>query len=567
MKTQRKSFQVTAANIALLKDYVLALYGVVVSAAKDNKVSKDFRQLMLSIVKNAAKFEQEIGIEAPLFQPNKDFDANNMVAQGKAIRRALRSVLVPDASIGHEQIDQIKAAATWMINNSDQAYNKLAKLAVNLKQPLILEGLKSNSTDQKKFSRPLMKIVKFYTGRTNDSNMTTEERIKLKETNPEVFKEFMRLRKEFNLSWKNQLRNLVIDSKKPLIDYKSAVDTLNGLQMEHTLPKGFDGLIDQNGALYTKAGKAIKGVPGYGFSIQMNPNYDPQKDDQYVFTTISPEGKRSQHVYTEAYNKKAGQKKFEKVANLAEQVGNARKQWMAWVRKPDTDDPRVCASVILELLYQFSARIGSKGNAARGESTFGMATLRAKHVFPQGNNGINLIYKGKDGVRQVHKLQAKSTEAKMLINHIMNAAEGKEPNDFLWTYNWNGRVRPMTAQLVNKWFRRSGASVTVHKLRHVKGTELFKQMLAENEEKIFKRKTPMTQAEADKMLKALATKVGAILGHVRGVGEGQKVTGGTALAAYIDPSVVLDYYQRLNLRPPRAFAKLSKAAELGNGNP
>lgn len=561
MKTQRKSFQVTAANIALLKDYVLALYGVVVSAAKDNKVSKDFRQLMLSIVKNAAKFEQEIGIEAPLFQPNKDFDANNMVAQGKAIRRALRSVLVPDASIGHEQIDQIKAAATWMINNSDQAYNKLAKLAVNLKQPLILEGLKSNSTDQKKFSRPLMKIVKFYTGRTNDSNMTTEERIKLKETNPEVFKEFMRLRKEFNLSWKNQLRNLVIDSKKPLIDYKSAVDTLNGLQMEHTLPKGFDGMIDQNGALYTKAGKAIKGVPGYGFTVQMNPNYDPQKDDQYVFTTISPEGKRSQHVYTEAYNKKAGQKKFEKVANLAEQVGNARKQWMAWVRKPDTDDPRVCASVILELLYQFSARIGSKGNAARGESTFGMATLRAKHVFPQGNNGVNLIYKGKDGVRQVHKLQAKSTEAKLLINHIKNAAEGKEPSDFLWTYNWNGRVRPMTAQLVNKWFRRSGASVTVHKLRHVKGTELFKQMLAENEEKIFKRKTPMTQAEADKMLKALATKVGAILGHVRGVGEGQKVTGGTALAAYIDPSVVLDYYQRLNLRPPRAFAKLSKAAE------
>jgi hypothetical protein len=147
----------------------------------------------------------------------------------------------------------------------------------------------------------------------------TDERLKLKENNPDVFKEFMRLRKEFNMTWKNQLRNLVIDSKKPMIDYKSAVDTLNGLQLEHTLPKGFDGLIDQNGALYTKAGKAIKGVPGYGFSIQMNPNYDPQKDDQFVFTTINPEGKRSQHVYTEAYNKKGTQKKFEKVANLSEQ--------------------------------------------------------------------------------------------------------------------------------------------------------------------------------------------------------------------------------------------------------
>jgi hypothetical protein len=115
----------------------------------------------------------------------------------------------------------------------------------------------------------------------------------------------------------------------------------------------------------------------------------------------------------------------------------------------------------------------------------------------------------------------------------------------------------MTAQLVNKWFKRSGASVTVHKLRHVKGTEVFKQLLEENKAKIFERKNPLTQAEADKMLKLLATKVGGILGHVRGVGAGQKVTGATALQAYIDPSVVRDYYTRLNLRAPRAFTATS----------
>jgi DNA topoisomerase IB len=290
----------------------------------------------------------------------------------------------------------------------------------------------------------------------------------------------------------------------------------------------------------------------------MNPNYDPQKDDQFVFTTINPEGKRSQHVYTEAYNKKGTQKKFEKVANLSEQVDKARAQWMAWVKKPDSKDPRVVASTILEILYQFSARIGSLGNAARGESTFGIGTLQVKHVFPQGNGGINLIYKGKDGVRQVHKIQPKSMESKLLVRHITEQMENKAPTDRLWTYDWNGRTRPMTGQLVNKWFRRSGVAVTVHKLRHVKGTALFKELLAENNAKIFERKVPMTQGEADAMLKAMATKVGAILGHVRGVGEGQKVTGGTALAAYIDPSVVIDYYQRLNLRPPRAFAKLMK---------
>lgn len=548
---------ITAANVAQLKAYLTALYGVVISASKDNKVSKDFKQLMLSVVKDAQAFEQELGIpyEASLFQGNKEFDAANMVLQGKAIRRALRSVLAPDRNISHGALDMVKAAATWMINNSDRAFAQLAKLAPKLEQPLLLEGLKASSTDQKAFLRPLVKIVKFYTGRPNDPNLTAEERIKLKESNPAVFKDFMRLRREYNLTWRNQLRNFVIDSGKPLVPYKDALANLDGLGMEHQLPEGFEGLVDQNGVLHTKAGKSIKGVPGYGFTIKMNPAYDPVKDDQYVFTTVNAEGKTSQHVYTEDYNKKAGQQKFQKVANLAEQVDTARQAWRQWLRKPDTSDPRVVASTILEILYQFSARIGTKGNAARGESTFGIATLLAKHVFPQGTNGVNLIYKGKDGVRQAHKIKATSPESKLLVKNILGAAEGKAPGDRLWTYNWNGRTRPMTAQLVNKWFRKCGASVTVHKLRHVRGTELFKALLEENKAKIFDRKTPMSQKEADSALKALATKVGALLGHVRGVGDNQKVTGGTALSAYIDPMVVLDYYDRLKLRPPRNFVR------------
>jgi DNA topoisomerase IB len=552
-----KRYKVTAANLNLLKAYVTALYGVVISAAKDNKVSKDFRQLMLSVVKDAAKFEREIGIDVPLFQGSSEFDAANMVAEGKAIRRALRQVLMPDNTIGHDLLDQIKAASTWMINNKDVAYNKLAKLAPTLGQPILLEGLKSDSVDQKKFVRPLIKIVKFYTGRPDDPNLTQDERIKLKAENIEMFREFMRLRKEFLATWRNQLRNLVIESGKPMIDYRSAVQSLNSLGLEHTLPDGFDGLIDQNGSLYTKAGKAINGMPGPGFSIVMNPNYDAQKDDQFVFTTVTPEGKRSQHVYTQDYTKRAGKAKFQKVSNLAEQVENARKNWMTWIKKPDSSAPQVVASVILEILYQFSARIGSPGNAAGGEATYGIATLRAKHVFPQTGGGVNLIYKGKDGVRQVHRVQPKSAESKLLIRHILEAAEGKKPSDPLWTYNWNGRIKPMVPARVNMWFRKCGASVTVHKLRHVKGTQVFKELLAENQGKIFDRKVPLSQGEADRMLKALATKVGAILGHVRGVGEGQKVTGATALQAYIDPSVIVDYYNRLNLRPPKAFAKLA----------
>jgi hypothetical protein len=51
-----------------------------------------------------------------------------------------------------------------------------------------------------------------------------------------------------------------------------------------------------------------------------------------------------------------------------------------------------------------------------------------------------------------------------------------------------------------------------------------------------------------------------MLGHMRGVGSNEKPTGATAIQNYIDPGVMLAYYDRLNLRPPKFLDKLRKVA-------
>jgi DNA topoisomerase IB len=314
-------------------------------------------------------------------------------------------------------------------------------------------------------------------------------------------------------------------------------------------------MIDANGALYTSAGKKINGFPGPGFSIQMNPDYNPKSDDSYVFTTINDStGKRSQHVYTVDYRSNAIKQKFEKVQDLDKDIDAVRKKWLVAMKKTDKSIECVAATA-LEMMYQFSARVGSMGNSAGGEATFGISTLLGKHCKIDGDK-ITIAYTGKGGVKQVHKLQASTPEAKVLVKNLKMLLADKGPKDRVFTFiGKSGRELPMTGGIINKVFQRLGAKATVHKLRHVRGTRLFNELVEHNKAKIFNEKKPLTEAQAVAMFKQLATKVGELLGHVRGVGASQKVTPSTAVKNYIDPGAMKSFFTNLGFRPPKLLGQ------------
>jgi len=556
IKTMKIS-ELAKVNTQGLDAFIKLLFAASAVVATDN-VDKKLAQESSALAKDAkaVDVELETSIVPDLVKVVKsnDYDEDELTVKVRELKKSIRREIIPDTSVGHTSLDMLAAATAYLSSRSEGALRKMVSLAPLTNSQEIITALTFKPNSQKEFIKPLEKIVRAV-GRRKGTILTAEETKALKAKSPKVHKEYLRLRKEFNNVWKDELRNLINAAGRPITDYQYALEYLKSQGIENPLPTTFEGNIDANGRFYTKAGKLINGVPGVGFKIVMNPEYDPKADDSFVFTTVNPEGKVSQYVYTVDYRKKATDEKFQKVEKLDAVIDTIQKKWMPYVKKGG-DSAVAVGSTMLELLYQFSARIGSMGNAAGGQATYGLSTLLRKHIKITPN-GIMFAYQGKDGVKQVHLLQGTAPETKWLIANVKALAKDKAPTDRLFTFVANGKTYPMTGNLVNKLFQRYGSPVTVHKLRHVRGSKLFAELLAANEDKLFNAKKPLTQAQADAAFKQLASKVGALLGHVRGIGKQQKITPMTAVQNYISPSLMIGFYQRLGLRAPKFLSKFS----------
>ncbi len=526
----------------------------------------DLKALATSVASGAKKAEQAMVVDVVSSLINivkgNDVDEEDFTAKIKELRAAIRDEVRSDRKFNHTTIDLLASTTAYLINNGEPALRKMRKIVNEMGDPMLQKALAPEAQSQKDFIKPLEKIVMRVT-KKKGTLLTKDEALKLRKNNKEVFREYMRLRKQYNLVWKDEMNALIVKSKQKAVPYKDVLNYLNSKKIDHPLQPGFDGLIDANGKAYSMAGKAINGgIPakGSGFHIKMNPDYHAKLDDGYVFTTINDHtGEVSQHVYTVDFRKEKNTKKFTMVKDLMDVMDKIHSTWQPFLKRGDLSKPCVQATV-LEMLYQFSGRVGTKGNATtmngKNVSTFGISTLQARH-FKVAGNKITIVYPGKDGVRQVHLIDAGGgIEAKLLVRNIKHFLEGKQPKDPVFQYELpNGRTRPIMGGEVTGMLRRLGGppGVTAHKLRHVKGTRIFMDLMEANKSKL---KAGLSQGEADKLFKSFATQVGAQLGHVRGVGKQQKVTPATAIKSYIDPSVMLSFYDQLELRPPRGLEKI-----------
>jgi DNA topoisomerase IB len=323
------------------------------------------------------------------------------------------------------------------------------------------------------------------------------------------------------------------------------------------LPIGFTGSVDDLGRFYTNDGKIIEGVPSaVNFpAVEMNPNYGKTGGGDCVFMAKRPDGTPGPYFYTSDFKKGQSAAKFAKVEGLTKKIESIRKRWLAHVKNFDPVTPESVACTILEILYAFSARVGSVGNAAGGTSTYGVSTLLVKHatITPDGN--ITLRYKGKDGVPTTHKITHTTQEGKWLIHNLNELMADKGPKDRIFTIRKGNRQLPVTAAIVNQEFRKCGApeGVTVHKLRTVKGTAVFSELMAQALAEGKKR--PKDERAALELFKKMAEAVGKALNHVRNTAGGAKVTGATAIQAYIDPQVQIAFFEACGFRVPKFLEK------------
>lgn len=505
------------------------------------KATKDIVEQLRMYVNDARKWDKELpGLIKALNSSISGKDKlKNLVLLGYSIKENFDK-LKNNEQFRFVELDALKAAGAFLRTDSEPAKIKLIKLASLTGSIWVTQHLKAEEVDQSSVKEQLVNLVQKLIGRKAYA-LTLDESKLIRETKPVQYKEYLALRKIFNQSWKDSIVNYIRNSGQKLVPYKDVLDYLDSNGISYSLPKGFVGYIDDTLTLYTQKSKEkIEGFPSaINFpKIRMNKEF-PQEG--WVFQAIRPNGEDGPYFYTVNFKKEQSRKKFEKVKILTDKIPHARKLWLANVKNFELD-PLHVGCLILELLYQTAARVGTPGN-----KTYGLATLLVKHVKIQPN-GIYISYKGKDSVLNKH-LILNVPENKYTIKALEELIEGKDPKDRVFQVGKN-YVGPA---YVNKLFKQLTGmpQITVHKIRTMRGTKLFTELMNEIMPKLLKKK--LTDKEALIIFNKLAEKVGKLLNHVKRGATGQKITGTTAVANYIDFSVSREFFRQLGLRPPKAL--------------
>lgn len=467
--------------------------------------------------------------------------------------------IVHDRGITAQQVELFKALGLYLRSDSPPALAKLSRFALSAtRDSWIAQKLTKEDIPQQDDGR-LRFLVRKLTGR-DDTKLTLDEAATTKVRFPKMYKEYLGLRRQHTQTWKDALQTFVSQSGAHLVPIKQFELFCRKEGIETTLPKGFDGMIDDLGRFYTKDHKLINGVPNTATfpSVLMNRNFGKINGGDWVFMAIRANGGPGPYFYTVDFLKKQRDKKFSKVEDFSKVLDNMRKKWFMKVKAFDPKDPKCVAATILEILYEFSARIGSRGNGANGEPTFGISTLLAKHVYPQSNGDIFIRYLGKDGVATKHVLRHQNMAQRFVINNLMVLLEDKKPRDPVFTVEKGNRLVPLTSGAVNAYFSSLGApdGVTVHKIRTVHGTALMRELVNAQMEK-GPRSQPRDAKQALDLLKKMATNIGKKLNHVRRNAAGdQTITPSTALQSYIDPTVLVELYDFWGFRYPPFLEKM-----------
>ena len=431
---------------------------------------------------------------------------------------------------------------------------RIEKLVSSLHDPELLKlfTFGRSSSDERAMQyaqQSLEKLVRKVTGKKIPQyNLSAAEKKKL-ETDPEAYQLFLDTRSELLDHYKSILRDFVRSSGKSFVP----VDEVRKLLAFKNLgisriPQGFVGNVDETGALYTKAGDKIDGIPNAP-EVIMNPDYESSGNKKYVFRTVpveteGPEENISMNYYTVTTKLSNRKERFEKVESFSDKISEAK---AAWRNDLNSNNIEGIIATIVEIIYTTSARIGSDSGMTAGNKTFGISSLQKQHVTVQGTN-LLLKYPGKKSMPQQYLLPSSDNQyLRKAIQTIIHLLENKKEDDYVFTFEG----KRVTEVAVNNYLKRLMPGFSAHYFRRIKGTELFIQKLTEfTKQHICFEK--MTQKEMEDFAdEHIFLDVGKQLGHFSKQGETYNPTPTTARINYIDPILIQKFFLNNGKREPK----------------
>lgn len=451
-----------------------------------------------------------------------------------------------EMDLSKDHLDLLKTLIGITLRASEPAERKLYQTISKLGDPkLTALFIQEEEFDQGSLVAELSKFCKTVFKKP-ENELTVDDKNSLREKNPELYKKYLLLLRNINEITKKAVSQFVRSSGEKLVKATDLVRHLKTNKIRSKVPEGFSGWIDEAGAYYNTNKVKLEGaITG---RLESNPRYDPETDDTYVFLHYPLFGTgQPQRIYTVNYRKGKVSKKFNTVGALIQDLPAARKKWLSHLSKGAMDADGV-AALILELIYETSARIGTVGQSGQG-----ISTLVAKNYTGRASGFFTLNYLGKSGVKQSHKIMTNTLHGKLMRDWMENLVAGKKPNDLIMTVPSGRSVKHINGTYVNKYLRSLGVdqSITLHKFRHARGSIVAQAQL--DKAPSFKN---MSEADVNKWFIEAMKKVGSELGHV----SGDKVTATTAIQNYIDPQIIKDWFDKVGVRPNSVIQNALKKA-------
>lgn len=484
---------------------------------------------------------------------NGKFDEDQAQALGHALKEKIKE-FEKDTSITQEQFKLLKDIQLNLRTASEGAWNRIHNDVTVLNNPKLsasftLEGDSPKDIDPKfspQKNADKMKTIAATVG-ASGAFLDEDQQKELRESNPKKYSEYCALVKPITALLKKTIFNFVRASGKPLVLIDELKKHLDKKGIPNNIVTGLiGGYIDEKGKCYTAQKRMLDKVP-YGVVV-MNPKYDPVADDVFVCKAITKMRKEFRTITMNQANKK---KKFSGVGEFMQKETEVRDAWrkdLMAANAEKRDLKKQILATVIELIYQTYSRIGGVKNATKGEPTYGMSTLQVQHL-KLTDNEISYNYTGKKGAEQTAHVKTNTPINKKIHKILTKLIKGKGPTDLVFTYNG----KKILGEAVNTYLKTCGSPITIHKFRNVAGTTKAKEILKNSP---FKKSSNPKQGEVEKWFKGEAVKIGELLMHR----NGEKFTGSTSIASYIDPQVITDYFESIGLRKP-SFLKEQKGVK------
>jgi len=524
----------------------------------------DFRRKATLWFKDSKKFMKRFNLPTTDFEkayrglvaekdPRNDDAMNNAMDAAIAQLKAAHPEIKKEMELSRGDMSLLNDIRLMHTTVSPAARGRISKVVSRFREPDLNEIFVEEHEDVSEELGELEAIVKKYTGKVGTvlpvpviNQWSKIAKLKNKKLPDHV--RYTQLRTTLNNTFKTRLKSLVRTSGKPYLPVHTVIESMDDEGISHNLPHEFMGHIDDAGEYYTKEGRQMKTKP-YG-KVIMNPAYDGKKDNAFVFTFQSEGKKEPGRAYTKEYAAKSKVRKFTVVTETIPKLGALARKWRADMK--DIDSPEGVYATILEFVYVTNARSSNPNAQSAGSRTFGATQFQLKHMMIDDHK-ILVTYPGKSGGPQKHLIEyTKSTVLKLMAKNIQKLVKGKKKDDTVFTFEGES----FTSTQVSKYMKSIGFpnGFTVHVFRTAKGTKMAADILKKSP---FKKGGDWSEREVHAWVLENLKPVGAELGHM----SGENATAKTAIKNYINPDILIDFYDKLGIKPSTEIQNAIDAAK------